>query len=84
MAANGVDRRTVLKGLVSMSGAGLALIVPAIAEARPKMTKAKALYQDHPRDGQRCGGCKFFGYPSECSVVKGDVALNGWCRLYER
>jgi hypothetical protein len=82
--ANAINRRAALRSLVAMAGAAIAVVVATVAEARVKATKAKAQYQDHPKNGQRCGGCKFFIFPSSCSVVKGEVAFDGWCKLYER
>ncbi|WP_372623585.1 high-potential iron-sulfur protein [Falsiroseomonas sp.] len=46
------------------------------------MSKETANYQDNPKDGQRCAGCRYFSAPDQCSVVIGDVSADGWCRFW--
>ena len=76
---------------ILMRGAGLAgaclLGIPLggrDAEAA-KTSKAAFLYQDHPRDGKRCGDCRFFSVASgqadtgTCALVEGAIDRDGWC-----
>lgn len=88
MADTGATRRHVLK-----LGAGL----PAAAAAIPlalraggaqaqKTPKKAAQYQDSPKNGQKCTGCRFWqptdGDMGKCQVVQGKIHPNGWCALY--
>jgi hypothetical protein len=55
---------------------------PQFAQAPAKQTKAEARYQDQPNGAQRCGECAHFRPPSDCEVIQGPVAANGWCRNF--
>lgn len=49
----------------------------------PRFTKAEATYQAVPSKGAKCSGCKNFRQPDNCTVVKGVISPDGWCRLYD-
>jgi hypothetical protein len=40
-------------------------------------------YRDYPKEDERCGLCRMFISPNECSAVAGAISKNGWCRLWE-
>ena len=79
-------RRQVLKRSAGLVGA--CLLGTALggrdAEAA-KTSKAAFLYQDHPRDGKRCGDCRFFSVAGgqadsgTCALVEGAIDRDGWC-----
>ena len=48
-----------------------------------KVSKAVAAYQPMPNGPQACGNCANFVAPSECRVVQGPVAANGWSRYWQ-
>ena len=78
------DRRLVIAGLL---GGGLCLAGRRglAAEAPPavrKLTKAKAHYQDSPKDIRSCATCSFFQPPKGCIVMEGDVSKDGYCDLF--
>jgi hypothetical protein len=62
--------------------------IPALAmttEARAgKMSQRAAKYQDSPKNGKKCGDCKFFKAPHSCSVVDGNIDPEGWCLLWQK
>ena len=64
---------------------GVAVLMPtgARAQARRKMTRAEALYQDTPQDIRMCATCTLFEPPSACKVVEGAVSPTGWCKAFE-
>ena len=47
-----------------------------------KVSKAEAAYQPRPNGPQACGNCTNFIAPSDCRVVQGPVAANGWSRYW--
>jgi len=62
---------------------GAATVAPLAAAQGAKLTKPHARYQDSPRNGDRCGGCRHF-LPERkgCKLVAGDISPDGWCMLY--
>lgn len=56
----------------------------APADSQPvKISKADAAYRDNPNGDQRCSQCAHFNAGSgTCQLVEGDIAPDGWCRLY--
>lgn len=85
---NDTTRRKILKGAIALPG----VIAATVAGFRVSDTKAQkmpqdqAQYQDTPKNGQRCDGCRFYvpgdGDSGKCQVVAGTVAAEGWCALY--
>ncbi|TDH63336.1 hypothetical protein E2C06_07340 [Dankookia rubra] len=40
------------------------------------------MYQDKPKDGQKCGGCLHFQPPNACAIVAGNISPEGWCAVW--
>jgi len=82
-------RRQILKRGASLAGACLlgTALGGRYAEAA-KTSKAAFLYQDHPRDGKRCGDCRFFSVDARqadtgtCALVEGAIDRDGWCTAF--
>ena len=53
------------------------------ARAQQKMSRAEAQYQDTPKGVQMCATCTLFLPPSACKSVEGEVAADGWCKLFD-
>jgi hypothetical protein len=81
-----ISRRTLLKGVVGMTGVALATVYTVTAQG--KAFKAAMKYQDKPKGDQECSNCKFFisGKTSTangtCRVVEGSISPTGWCTAY--
>lgn len=60
----------------------LAIGASAMAKPRP-VSKARAKYQEKPKDIQSCASCAQFRAPDGCNVVIGKVIPDGWCALFE-
>ncbi|MGB7973214.1 MAG: high-potential iron-sulfur protein [Roseiarcus sp.] len=71
-----VSRRAVL---VAAAGAALAL---TSGSAEAKIAQTGVRYQDSPKDGKQCDGCKLFVAPNACKTVDGAIAPQGWCALW--
>jgi hypothetical protein len=75
-------RRTLLGGLIAGVVSGLTRSAVCPANAREKMSKQEADYQDSPKDIRMCATCTLFEPPKSCKVVEGDVSPSGWCRVF--
>ena len=73
-----ISRRTVVIAVVG--AAPLLALMSGSAEA--KMAQTAVRYQDSPKDGKRCDGCKLFVAPNSCKTVAGDISPSGWCALW--
>jgi hypothetical protein len=73
-----VSRRTVL--IAAAGAAPLLALMSGAAEA--KMAQTAVRYQDSPKDGKQCDGCKLFIAPNSCKSVNGDISPKGWCALW--
>jgi hypothetical protein len=71
-----VSRRTVL---IAVAAAPALALVRAEAASLPQSAVA---YQDSPKDGKDCKGCKLFIAPSSCKTVSGTISPNGWCKIW--
>ena len=71
-------RRTVL--IAAAGGVPLLALMSGGAEA--KMAQNAVKYQDSPKDGKQCDGCKLFVAPKACKSVAGDISPSGWCALW--
>ena len=71
-------RRTVLIAVVS--AAPLLALMSGGADA--KMAQSAVKYQDSPKDGKQCDGCKLFVGPNACKSVDGTISPKGWCALW--
>jgi hypothetical protein len=73
-------RRAILgAGLAAAAAGGLA--VPA-AQAQQKLAQNLIMYQDTPKDGQRCDQCTHWQPPNACAIVEGPIAPAGWCGAF--
>lgn len=73
-----MSRRTVL---IAAAGA-LPLLALMGGSAEAKMAQSSVKYQDSPKDGKRCDGCKLFVTPNACKSVAGAISPSGWCALW--
>jgi hypothetical protein len=61
------------------------IVAPASAGSIPKTGVA---YQDTPKDGHQCNGCKLYvegpsaDAPGTCKSVAGEINPKGWCKLF--
>lgn len=72
-----VNRRTILLAA--------AFAAPALALGRAEaatLPPAAVAYQDTPKDGKQCDGCKLFVAPASCKSVSGVISPKGWCKLW--
>jgi hypothetical protein len=72
-----VSRRTVL---IAVGATSLLGLMSGSADA--KMAQTGVRYQDSPKDGKQCDGCKLFIAPNACKTVDGDISPKGWCVLW--
>ena len=75
--SSSVSRRTVLFA----AAAAAPVLVLGRVEAATLPPSAVA-YQDGPKDGKQCDGCKLFVAPSSCKSVSGTISAKGWCKLW--
>lgn len=58
------------------------------AEADAKAPQNAVMYQDKPKDGKKCSGCKFYikgktaTANGACTQVAGSISPNGYCVVY--
>ena len=74
-----VSCRTVL---IAAAGAAPVLALAATGAQAAKLAQSAVKYQDSPKDGKQCDGCKLFVAPNACKSVAGDVSPSGWCALW--
>lgn len=80
-----VRRRTFLGGIALLP---FAAALTGRARAQSKASKASMQYQDSPKNGMHCAGCKFFipagnaNAAGGCQIVDGAVSPNGYCIAY--
>ena len=84
-----LTRRTLISTVCAVAPVALASVyaAPAAAQAGAhKMAQRAAGYQPTPHatpnGEQRCSGCALFEAPNGCRTVAGNIAPEGWCRLY--
>jgi len=86
MADSGSSRRAFIKSIGVIAAAASCGAAATAQEYKPqdqkKLSKAAAQYQDHPKGNDACGACPYFVFPKSCAVVEGDIAPNGWCRMF--
>lgn len=76
------QRRFLIQGATALSV--LAVGAAAGCEVQQqKASKSVAAYQPRPNGPQACGNCANFVAPSDCRVVQGPVAANGWSRYWQ-
>jgi len=72
-----VSRRTVL---FAAAAAAPVLVLGRVEAAT--LPQSAVAYQDSPKDGKQCDGCKLFVAPSSCKSVSGTISPKGWCKLW--
>jgi len=83
-----LTRRNFLRNSTrGVTAAGVAVSSAALwstmqARADSTVSKEQAGYRTSPNGSQSCAMCKNFKPPSACNVVSGDVAPQGWCKLF--
>ena len=77
----GLSRRTVL---IAAAGAAPILAMSATGAKAAKLSQTAAKYQDSPKDGKQCDGCKLFVAPNSCKSVDGAISPKGWCVLWAK
>lgn len=50
----------------------------------PKITKETAKYVPDSKNQSHCAICRMFRAPNECTLVKGDIDPQGWCKFWEK
>ncbi len=61
----------------------LGLATFSTAPLYAKGTKEKYLYQDTPKDGNKCSTCmQFIPETNECKIIEGSINPNGWCASF--
>lgn len=80
--ARGVGRRVLVRGVITGVAFGLTRTMASPANARDKMSKQEAEYQDSPKDIRMCATCTLYEPPRSCKVVEGDVSPDGWCKAF--
>ena len=83
-----MSRREMLLGAAGLTlAAGAAVLIARPAAA--KSPKDAVSYQDSPKDGKNCAGCRWFqpaegDGPDACKLVKGEISPEGWCGLWAK
>ena len=72
-----LNRRAVL---IAAGATSLLGLMSDSADAKIAQTGVR--YQDSPKDGKRCDGCKLFIAPNACKTVDGAISPQGWCALW--
>jgi hypothetical protein len=74
------NRRRMLQAssLAAMAGLGVA----TQARAQDKIAPALVMYQNTPKDGNKCSACQHWQPPAGCAIVSGTINPNGWCGVY--
>jgi hypothetical protein len=49
----------------------------------PTLSKAETGYQDQPHGKERCGVCSMYRSPNRCTLVRGLILPQGWCKQFE-
>ncbi|SDB70992.1 high-potential iron-sulfur protein [Belnapia rosea] len=65
-----------------LQAAGLVTLVTAAARAQDKLAPEMVMYQDQPKDGQKCSTCLHFQAPNACAIVSGNISPEGWCAVW--
>ena len=82
--SKGLTRRKFLSATVRGAVAAPVVVATLANEAHAaKMPKSAVSYQDSPKNGQRCDGCKFWEGNKSCTKVKGEIAAAGWCGIFQ-
>lgn len=80
-----LSRRSLLTAAAAVAAA---LVVSSEANAAGAISKTAVGYLTEPKDGHQCSGCKQFipgadaAAAGQCKSVAGEIAPNGWCKLF--
>ncbi|HLI96019.1 MAG TPA: high-potential iron-sulfur protein [Candidatus Baltobacteraceae bacterium] len=74
-----LSRREALKQIVILPALAGVLAAGETLPASAADNKKQFHYQDKPKDGKKCSGCRFFRKPEWCSIVTGKISPDGWC-----
>ena len=84
-----LTRRTLISTICAVAPLALVSVSAGTAAAQAsarRMAQRAAGYQPTPHatpnGEQRCDGCALFEAPNGCRTVAGNIAAEGWCRLY--
>lgn len=47
------------------------------------LTKREVEYQNKPKGDEQCGKCTMFRRPNDCTLVKGYILVQGWCKEFD-
>ena len=71
-----------------LQAAGLAALAAPIAatrvKAQDKLQGSMVMYQQTPKDGQKCSTCQHFQPPNACAIVAGAISPEGWCAVWAK
>ncbi len=62
----------------------LAMLAGTTTQALAKAAKKAVRYQDEPKKGRNCAGCRHFQAPNACKLVDGEISANGWCTVWAK
>ena len=74
-----MSRRNVL---IAVAGAAPLLAMGGAKAAG--LPQTAVAYQQTPKDGHQCSDCKLFVEPRSCKSVAGDIAPEGWCKIWAK
>ena len=77
------SRRSALRWLAAVP-LGAAMVAGSASTAWAKAKKKAVRYQDEPKKGRDCAGCRHFQEPNACKLVEGEVSPNGWCTVWSK
>jgi hypothetical protein len=75
------------RALLAATAAAATSLIAGAASAG-SIPKTAVTYQESPKDGHQCSGCKLFipgasaDAPGTCKSVAGEINPNGWCKLF--
>jgi len=80
-----LSRRSILAAAGCMVGASAAATLTVTeAGAQAKVAQTSVAYQASPKGDQQCDNCIFFQPPNACKTVAGDIAPQGWCKIWAK
>ena len=79
---NPIKLQPVSRRMVLIAAGATSLLGLTSGSAEAKMAQTAVRYQDLPKDGKQCDGCKLFVAPNACKSVTGDISPKGWCALW--
>ena len=77
------SRRSALRMFAAVP-LGLAMLAGTTSQALAKAKQKAVRYQDKPKKGRNCHGCRHFQEPKGCKLVEGEISPNGWCTVWAK